>query len=131
MQKRFFSDKSGASALEFAIVAPVFLLFLFGIFYTAWATYNVTAAKFAIDDTARALQLNQKLTAAELDQIFKSKITTGIMTVQTLELNIEVTQSGFSLAKLRVPISIILKIPFMDELRIDLSASSQTALIST
>lgn len=130
MPRRFSSDTSGASALEFALVAPVFLVCLFGIFYTAWATYSVTTAKFAIDDTARALQLNQKLTASELDQMFKSKLTAGIMNVQALKLEIQATPHGFSLAKLSVPIAITLQIPFMTEIKIDCSTSTQVALVA-
>lgn len=128
MLRRFSADKRGASALEFALVAPVFLLFLFGIFYTSWAAYGVANARFAIAETGRALQMNQRLTASDLDAIFKSKMNAGLMTIQDLVLDTSGSQSGLALAKLRVPIAIKLKIPFLDEVTIDCSASTQVAL---
>jgi Flp pilus assembly protein TadG len=129
MLKRFSSDKRGASALEFAIVAPVFLLFLLGMFYVSWTIYNITSARFAIAEAGRALQMNQKLTAAELDAIFRKKIQTGLMTIQNLTLAVSASQAGFSIAKIKAPILIKLKIPFMTEISLDFSVSTEVALV--
>ena len=63
--RRALADRSGASVLEFALLGPVFLLFLIGLFQVCWAMYNCNTVRFALHNTARQLVLNPAMTQSD------------------------------------------------------------------
>jgi Flp pilus assembly protein TadG len=53
---------SGANvAVEFALVAPVFFLLLFGVVETGRLIWSATTLRFAVEETARCAAINQTL----------------------------------------------------------------------
>lgn len=131
MLVQYARSNKAASSLEFAIVAPVLLLFLFGIFYIGWAIYGINSAGHAIEQTGRALQINQKLNSSELNAIYKSKISVSGMTVDDLIMTKSAPQGGYTLATLKGPIWIRFIIPFMGPIEIDCTVFRQVPLIAT
>ena len=62
---RLFEDKSGASAVEFAIVAPVFITMMLSLFEIGWFYYQTSILDTAAADAARLIETGsvQKSTA--------------------------------------------------------------------
>ena len=56
---RFWRDKDGAIALEFALVAPVFLAIVFSIFEAGWMMTKVMMLEMALDKTVRELRIGR------------------------------------------------------------------------
>jgi Flp pilus assembly protein TadG len=52
-QIRNFGCDSGATALEFAIVGPIFLLFMVGIAYTCMVLFAESSMQYAVEAGAR------------------------------------------------------------------------------
>ena len=52
-QLRRFGDASGAAALEFAIVGPVFILFMIGSVYTCMMLFAESSMQYAVEAGAR------------------------------------------------------------------------------
>ena len=63
--RRALADRSGAAMLEFALLGPVFILFLIGFFQVCWAMYNCNTVRFALHSTARQLVLNPAMTQSQ------------------------------------------------------------------
>lgn len=57
--RRFAFDRSGASAVEFAIVAPVFLMFMFATFEVGWFYFVNSMVDGATTNAARILRTGQ------------------------------------------------------------------------
>ncbi|HEY2032555.1 MAG TPA: TadE/TadG family type IV pilus assembly protein [Rhizomicrobium sp.] len=70
LRRRWRADgEKGSAAIEFAMVAPVLFLFLFGIIETGVIFFGTSMLQNATDDTARQIrtgQLSGALTSAQL-----------------------------------------------------------------
>ncbi len=65
--RRFAGDRSGATILEFAIVAPVLIAMLVGVFNVGFAMYCGAAVRNAIQRSSRILILTPTTTAATVN----------------------------------------------------------------
>jgi Flp pilus assembly protein TadG len=54
----FRKDVSGAAAVEFAIVANVFIMFIFGIAYIGIMLFNTASLDWAVDGAVRLAAIN-------------------------------------------------------------------------
>jgi Flp pilus assembly protein TadG len=72
--ERFHGDRQGSTALEFALLSPVLILFLFGIFLLGWAMYCFQSVRLALEQGGRALQINEALTEQDLADLVRSKL---------------------------------------------------------
>ena len=59
--RRLRADRSGASAVEFAIVLPVFILLVFGSISVAMLIFAVSSLNYAVEDAARCAAVNKVL----------------------------------------------------------------------
>jgi len=59
--RRLWADRGGASAVEFAIVLPVFMLLVLGAMSVALLTFSVSSLNYAVEDAARCAAVNKTL----------------------------------------------------------------------
>jgi Flp pilus assembly protein TadG len=64
--RRFAGDRQGATMLEFAIVAPVLIAMLFGVFNIGYAIYCGAAVRNAIQRSSRVLVMTPATAAATI-----------------------------------------------------------------
>ena len=65
-------DRQGVTAIEFALLAPVLLLAILGVFDTAYDMYTASLIEGAIQKAARDSTLeNAALNTAEIDDVVK------------------------------------------------------------
>ena len=64
----------GASAVEFALIAPVLIVFLFGIFAVGWAFHCVSSLQLALEQSGRALQIDPTLSQSQLNTMVKNRL---------------------------------------------------------
>jgi Flp pilus assembly protein TadG len=55
---KFLRDRSGAAAVEFAIIANVFITFVIGIAYVGIMLFNNASLDWAVDDAVRLATIN-------------------------------------------------------------------------
>jgi Flp pilus assembly protein TadG len=72
----FFSERSGAAAVEFAMVSSAFFAFVIGIAYVAVMLFNNASLNYAVEDAARTVAMNN---AATQDQV-KAKVNSYMTT---------------------------------------------------
>ncbi|MCP2679124.1 pilus assembly protein [Maricaulaceae bacterium NA33B04] len=66
--KRFFThDTRGSTAVEFAFIAPVFILLVVAAILFGQAYYALGSVQWAIERTARDLMVDGELTEAEFE----------------------------------------------------------------
>lgn len=76
ISRRFCSNIAGASALEFAIVAPVFLALVFAIFAVGRIYFDRQSFQFAVEQAGRQIAISQSVTEAELRAAIESQLDT-------------------------------------------------------
>ena len=93
--------RSGSAAIEFAMIAPVLFLFLFGIIETGVIFFASSALQNATDDVARLVRTGQitgPLTAADLRTRICAEVN-GLISATNCQANLQIdlhSYSGFS-----------------------------------
>ena len=72
---RTFRDESGATALEFALVAPPFFALLFGIVQIGWAMNCAASVRHALVSEARVIALHPSMTSSDLASAIRNELT--------------------------------------------------------
>jgi Flp pilus assembly protein TadG len=90
--KRFATATDGASALEFALVAPVFFAMLFGTIQMGIAYYYAGSVQFALEKTARLTMVNQDMSAGQVQAAFANELAT--YTDEDVDISYTVDNSG-------------------------------------
>lgn len=67
-------DVSGASAVEFGMIAPLLIILLFGVFQVGWALHCASSVRYALDESARALSIDSNLTASEVEAAMRARL---------------------------------------------------------
>jgi len=91
-------SRSGSAAIEFAVVAPVMFLFLFGIIETGVLFFASASLQNATDDTARLVrtgQISGTLTASTLKSYICSEVS-GLIPASSCSANLQVDLRAYS-----------------------------------
>jgi Flp pilus assembly protein TadG len=79
-------DVRGATALEFAMVAPVLIALLIGVFNLGYALYCGAAVRHAVQQSSRALLFDPNITASA----FKVTVASKLAGIPVTNLNIAI-----------------------------------------
>lgn len=81
-------DTSGSAAVEFAIVAPVFLALTFGVFQLGWQFHCAASTRYALERSARELTMNTTMTASQL----QSRVTSQLEAIASTNVAVSLTR---------------------------------------
>ncbi len=74
--RRLLSDRhgsEGATAVEFALITPIFLLFLYGLLEFGRVLFTMAVLFFAAEEASRYSVVNYTATTTEIRQVAESK----------------------------------------------------------
>ena len=97
--QRLLANDGGIAAVEFAMVLPIFIAIVFGIFQIGWAQHKLSTIRFAMERASRGLMIDPNLTEAELRTAVTSRLSSTADPNVTITLNI-VEGDGGSVARL-------------------------------
>ena len=111
--RRFIGDRSGSAMLEFALLGPVFLMFIIGFFQVAWAMYCASSVRYALHNSARALVLNPTMSQSDFQTLVMSAVTP--LAAQNVSVNLTKTtpSSGLQLSTAVATYNYQIVIPFV------------------
>ena len=90
--KRFARDTRGTSALEFAIMAPVFIAMVFAVFNVGYASYCGAAVRNAMQRSSRVLIITPSTSADTI----KASATALLVDVPIDNLSVTITTETLS-----------------------------------
>lgn len=96
--RRFAKSKTGSAAIEFAMVAPVLFLFLFGIIETGVIYFATAMLQNSTDDTARQFrtgQISGTVTSQSITDTVCSEIN-GLISPSDCQSNLMVDVRAYS-----------------------------------
>ena len=84
--------EGGASAVEFALVAPVFIMFLLGIIELGRALYFASSVQWAVERASRTVAINPAVTQSQLYTSVQQYL--GPINNPEITLNLTIDSSG-------------------------------------
>ncbi|TGV64979.1 pilus assembly protein, partial [Mesorhizobium sp. M00.F.Ca.ET.149.01.1.1] len=72
--RAFAGNIDGGSGLEFALIAPFLVMLLFAIFAFGWSMNSISSVRYALEASARSLQLNNTMTQSQIQAIATQKL---------------------------------------------------------
>jgi Flp pilus assembly protein TadG len=103
----------GTTALEFAWVAPVFIMLSIGAFNLAWSFHCTRSLHFAMVEATRILRLNPATSQSQLQQLVRDDVQIDRKESVTVTLIIDPPSGGTKLAHATVTYPIVMFIPMM------------------
>ncbi len=88
--------RKGSAAIEFAIVAPVFFLFLFGIIESGIIFFAGSTLQYAADDVARLIRTGQVQTANMTATQFRNRVCADISPLLACNSNLQIDVEAFT-----------------------------------
>jgi Flp pilus assembly protein TadG len=88
--------KSGSAALEFALIAPVFFLFLMGIIETGVIFFGNSTLQFAADDVARQIRTGQVQAGNMTATQFRTIVCNDIGSILACNANLQIDVETFT-----------------------------------
>lgn len=113
--RRLSRCEAGVAAVEFALVLPLLIIFLIGIYAAGSLMHSVSSVSYALEDTARMLQMNSKLTEKDLQAALDKKLGSFGRQEVTLAMTVDKDSYGSSIARLTASYPYTLAIPFIPE----------------
>jgi Flp pilus assembly protein TadG len=92
ISRNFWRQDGGASALEFALVLPLFATMLFGTIQIGIAYYYAGSVQHALERTARLTMVDQDMSASQVQTAFDNEVS--VFTDQSIVVSYSVDTSG-------------------------------------
>jgi Flp pilus assembly protein TadG len=110
---RLGSDRRGASAVEFALVMPVFAILMFGAMAFGQAFYALGSVQWAVERTARELMIDGAISEAE----FEARVRTIAARMTAMEYDVAYSETVYGdmrVTEIRTTLRYPVRIPFME-----------------
>jgi Flp pilus assembly protein TadG len=104
---------SGAAAVELALVLPVFITFVFGIFNLGWALYCGAEVRHAVERSTRLLIKDPTTSEADILTAVKAQLSAANPSAVTLTKTTQAVGTGGGIAKVSWRYAYTASAPFM------------------
>ncbi len=64
----FLPNEDGATATEFALVFPTFIVLMFGVVGLAWSQHCISSMHYALENVSRSVMLNPQMSEAQVGE---------------------------------------------------------------
>jgi len=110
--RSFSDDRSGTAAIEFAILGPVFLALLFGIFAFGWGINSIMNVRFQLERCARAYLVDPTLTQNQLSSMLAGRV--AFLGIRNVDVTLAIdTASGYKTARATASYDFVIPVPMV------------------
>lgn len=121
------ADVSGASAVEFGMIAPLLIILLFGVFHMGWALHCASSVRYALEESARALSIDPDITAAEVEAAMRARLEDFADPEISVTISEDSTVPGLRITNLHATYVHILAAPLLPEWELRFESVSAVA----
>jgi Flp pilus assembly protein TadG len=116
-------DESGATAVEFAIICPIFFMMLIGIVQLSIAYFHGATVQWAVDRAMRVAMVDADITSTEIQNLVEEDL--GVIGTPDIDLTYTVDNSTeIPLAHVVASYELPVQILFVPEFTMELSVES-------
>lgn len=127
--KCFWTAEQGASAVEFAMILPVFVTMTLGTIQMSIVYYQAGSVQFALEETAREVMVDPSMTFSQIAMSIEDKVKS--LTAQDVSVTYSVDNSGpVAIAQVNATFSIEVVIPFVPAFTLPFDAETHIPLLS-
>ncbi|WP_296742734.1 TadE/TadG family type IV pilus assembly protein [Mesorhizobium sp.] len=128
--RSFAGNISGGAALEFALVAPLLIMLLFGVFAFGWSMNADSSVRYTLEASARSLQLNNTLSQSAIQSIATQKLQS--LGLQNINVTIatDPASNGFRMAHVTATYSYVINFPYFSNYPINYSTTVNVPLVN-
>lgn len=128
--RTFVGNVEGGSGLEFALIAPFLIMLLFSIFAFGWSMNSISSVRYALEASARSLQLNNTLTQSDIQAIATQKLKAlGLQNV-SVTITTDPASGGFAMAHVSASYAFVISFPYFSNYPISYTTSVTVPMIS-
>ena len=142
--RAFGGDASASAGIEFALIVPILIMLLFGIFalplvvmsmscasVIGWSMNSVSSVRYALEASARSLQLNNTLTQSDIQAIATQKLKA--LGLQNVNVTITTDQpsGGFCMAHVKASYAFVISFPYFSDYPISYAAMVNVPLANS
>lgn len=126
---RFAVSKAGASALEFAILLPVFVMLVMGTVQLGLLFYQAGTVQHALEETARDVMVAQQMTPSQVESAIKGRLEklTSVDVLVTYSVH---AVGDASVAHVNATFTLDLIIPFVPAVSVPMAAHTSIPIAS-
>lgn len=124
-------DRRGASALEFALVSPLFIAMMFAIFYTGMAYYCDASVRHAVQKESRMLILDPTTSATALQDAVVADLNDVPVNNVAVTLETEKADSNESVSRISWSYNFLLSAPLLPNYQITGQSSIVVPMLTT
>lgn len=128
MKRTLERCESGATAVELALVLPLFVALVFGIFNFGWALYCGGEVRNAVEQSSRLLLEDPSLTLDELRTAVAGKLHGATIDQVTLSRTTETVGGSTQVARISWTYSYVVDTPFLSQQILSFDSSIVTPL---
>lgn len=125
---RLIISKDGASALEFAILLPVFVMLLFGTVQLGLLFYQAGTVQHALEETAREVMVVQEMTPAQVEASIRSRLEDLTSVDVTVTYDVE-SVGDASVAHVNAAFTLDVFIPFVPSFSVPIDAHTSVPVV--
>ena len=128
--RAFVGNIDGGSGLEFALIAPFLIMLLFAIFAFGWSMNSISSVRYALEASARSLQLNNTLKQADIQAVATQKLQAlGLQNVN-VTITTDPASGGFAMAHVSASYNFVISFPYFSNYPISYTTSVTVPMIS-
>lgn len=129
--RRLIRDTAGATALEFAIVSPVLILMLIGIFNLGYAMYCGAAVRNAIQRASRVLIMTPTTPASSISASAQALLADVPVNDLAVSVTTETVSSSMQVERVSWTYDYVLSVPFANTSTLNFSSSMVVPMTPT
>lgn len=126
-RRNWLAEETGAAAVEFAIVFPIFLAMIMTIFEFGWAQHKLSSIRFAMEKASRDLLIDNTLSESALQTKVQGYLN-GIADQNVTITKTSTTSSGVTIVQLRGTYTTNIGVPYMATYPVNWSTTVTTPL---
>jgi len=131
LRQGFARQTSGAAALEFAIVAPVLIAMLIGIFNLGYAMYCGAAVRNAVQRASRVLVMTPTTTGATISASAQALLVNVPVNDLNVSVTTETVSSTVQVERVSWTYHYVLSVPFATDSTLNFSSSMVVPMVPT
>lgn len=125
LTSNYARDKSGATAVEFAIIGNAFLMFIMVIFYASMMLYAYAGVYWAVEDASRLAAINTSTTQSDITTAVNSALSSvGLPPATSVSYSVSTAASSFPVATISAQLTQTYDVPLVSNVTITYSAAT-------
>ncbi len=123
------ANNSGSAAIEFAMVGPLLIIMIAGIFSVGWIMHSISSVRYALEEAGRVLLVDSDMTESELTTLVTGKLGNLSNRDVTVSLVVDEPLGGIRLAHATAVIPVKFSVPLLPEFEFSFDTSVTIPLI--